>query len=140
MDSSTIETLLWEIMSNQVEKVDVAKQLLTNINYIEQGKVDQISKCTMLDSDYFEITSINNKENKIYVDFEMPFIIDAWNQEEEHLFHILGCVNGQCAIPDESEFDYAAYDFDSMNKTELLSHASMVELIQMDYSDIEVNG
>lgn len=67
MDSSVVEDLLWEIVSQKVEQVSVAKTLLGNVGYIDKNRIDEISACTIIDSDYFEIVGFTYQYNKIEI-------------------------------------------------------------------------
>lgn len=47
---------------------------------------------------------------------------------------------GTCRIPDASSFNYNQYDFDSMNKAELLKYKDIVSDIKISYEDVELLG
>lgn len=140
MDISVLEDLLCEVIVEKAEQVSAAKALLEDIEYIDRSQIEHISRCTMLDTEYFDMCSSIGEEDRIYITFEMPFVLDTWNDKKQRIFNITAVAFGKCSIPDERVFDYAAHDFGSMNRKELLQYRDIVDVLKLSYSDIEVNS
>lgn len=130
------ETLLWECISDYVENLSQAKTIMGMISNSEatQGKVEVVD-CSIIDSDEFSVENIKVVGEDILISFEMPFILLV-NME----IRIEAVAVGTCCIPDVSSFNYNQYDFDSMNKAELLKYKDIVSDIKIRYEDIELLG
>lgn len=130
------ETLLWECISDYVENLSQAETIMGIISKSEanQGKVEVVD-CSIIDSDEFSVENIKVVGEDILISFEMSFVLLV-NME----IRIEAVAVGTCRIPDVSSFNYNQYDFDSMNKAELLKYKDIVSNIKISYEDVELLG
>ncbi len=111
------EDLLWDEVSAYVEAVDEFKKMVGNISYIDHNKVNEVKWCEVFDTEEFIVISAEEQNEKIYIKFEMPFILSCWN-EETQLFRVTACVQGKAEVEQDE----------------------LVKLEEMRYSDVEVDS
>ncbi len=131
------ESLLWENVSNYVERPEELKSMTENLTYIDHSIVNQINSCEVLETEEFTIVKMKEINESIQIEFEMPFILYCW-KDKVHLLRISACANGRCEIPNEKRYDYSSVDFSSMNRKELLKYGEIVKIDRVKYSDVEV--
>ena len=133
------ESLLWEVVAANVEKVDQIPIMLQNIDYIESidDVISKITECEVLDSD-FHIFSFAKDEESILISFEITFLLSVWNQDQQ-LLKITATAIGKCRIPDIENYDWGSVDFEDMNRKELLAKGELVDIFELMYSDIEAD-
>ncbi|MEG0367559.1 MAG: hypothetical protein RR585_12035, partial [Coprobacillus sp.] len=55
----------------------------------------------------------------------------------EQILRVTTNITGSCCIADKEHFDWDKYDFESMNRLELLLYKDLVEVIECRYEDVE---
>lgn len=124
--------LLWENASEYIEKSDYVNILLQKVNL---GQNDTVKSSSMQDCEDFYITNILVSDNRIVLDFEMPFIVKI-NKK----YNIEAVAIGKLNIPDTNSFRYDKYDFSTMNKKELLSFGNIICISKVEYENVEFIG
>ncbi|MEG0276318.1 MAG: hypothetical protein RR630_04740 [Coprobacillus sp.] len=130
------ETLLWESVSCYVEETVKVSNILKDIVYIDHDVFKEIENAEILSSDEFIIDALTKENSKYYVAFQMPIIL-VFSNAQEQVLRVTTNVIGSCYVDDENHYDWNQYDFESMNRLELLSHKDLVQNIQCSYQDIE---
>lgn len=130
------ENLLWDKVSGYAESVEEFKKMVKDICYINREKVDQVVWCEIFDSDEFCVVGTEEKDDKICVEFEMPFIMSCWDKDDNQLFRVTAYAEGVCEIPGEEQFDYSEIDFSDMSEIDDLE----VEIVNIIYEDVEVDS
>lgn len=130
------ETLLWEGISYYVEQNAKASDMLRDIHYIDDDVCNSIEKAEIFISDEFIVDTVQEKNDKYIIYFEMPIVIMFYDKKEQVL-RVTTNVVGNCAIPNNDHFPYGAYDFDAMSHLQLLEHKCLVQDIQCVYEDVE---
>lgn len=125
-------TLLWENVSNYIESVEEVNKMLDNIELEEEELAQSVA---IQDSEDFVITGFDSDDAHITVEFEMPFIMCVNNK-----FNIESTAVGKISIPSINQYSYENYDFSEMDKKELLSFGSIIELNKIHYVDTELLG
>lgn len=135
---SISETLLWENISAQIEKTDHLPELLNEIGYLENKDriIQRADKMQIIDSEPPEFSNIGVEGGKFIISFIMPFVMIVKSGKEE-LVRITATAAGNFSIPDESAFDWNAYDWGDMTRPELLSHGDLVSFSKLSFSDVE---
>lgn len=131
-------TLLWEVVSAHVEKIDQLPIILKDIGYLEDidNVIAQITTCEVFESEPLEIIDFETNEESILISFEMQFVLSAWNGSRQ-LLRITASAKGKCRIPDIGKYDWGSVDFEDMGKEELLSHEGLVNILELIYPDAE---
>lgn len=130
------ETLLWEIVSADVENTTHLPTMLDGIGYINHELINQITRCEIMDLISFDVIDAEAADEKIYISFSMPFILTAWDNSTQ-LLRISAVAEGTCSIPGINEYDWDSKDFYAMGKQELLSYRNLVEIEELCYSEVE---
>lgn len=135
---SLSETFLWETVSAYIEQTRFLSDMLRDAGYLENKDeiIQKVDKMEIMDSEPLEILDHNADNGKISFCFEMPFVLVAKSGKEQ-LLRITATAAGKCSIPDENAFDWSAYDWDDMNKPELLSHKDLAELSELRFEEVE---
>ena len=124
-------TILWENVSSYIESLDCANILLQNVGL----KNISAERASVQDSEDFYITSVSESNDKIIIEFEMPFILCV-NEK----YNIQAVATGNLDIPGTENYPYDKYDFSVMNRIELLSFNNIISISQTTYKDVEVLG
>ncbi|MDE6731711.1 MAG: hypothetical protein K2J77_02390 [Oscillospiraceae bacterium] len=90
----------------------------------------------IIDSEPLQILYSVAENGRISFGFEMPFVLVA-KCGIEQLLRITAIAAGKCSIPDENDFDWSAFDWDDMNKQELLAHKDLAEFSLLSFEDAE---
>lgn len=132
------ETFLWEVVSAHIEQTRFLPDMLLDIGYLENKDeiIQRVDRMEILDSEPLEIFSSYADNGRISFGFEMPFILIAKSGKEQ-LLRITAITAGRCSIPDENAFDWSAFDWDDMNKQELLVHKDLAEFSELRFEDVE---
>ncbi|MHC5217769.1 hypothetical protein ACYSNR_14000 [Enterococcus sp. LJL128] len=130
------ETLLWETVSLHAEELERVKPLLKTLEYVDQKKAAAVNRSEVFHTDSFEVKSWGVEGTKLIMDFEMPFVLSLW-QEEECLFRLSASAAGSCMIPDVGSWDWSKLDWESLDKLEMLKHAHLVDITGMRYTNVE---
>lgn len=132
------ETLLWEVISENVENVNQLPIMLQDINYLENKNsvIAIIDECEVLISDSFDIIKSETHGENILISFEMPFVMSAWSTTKQHL-RITATATGKCMIPSIEIYDWDSIDFESMRKEELLENQNLVDILELNYAWVE---
>ncbi len=135
---SISETFLWEVVSAYIEQPRFLPDMLSDIGYLDDkdGMIQRVDGMEILDSEPLEILDNNAANGKITFGFEMPFVLAAKSGKEQ-LLRITATAAGKCSIPDESSFDWNAFDWDDMNRQELLSHKDLAEFSELGFNFVE---
>lgn len=135
---SISETFLWEVVSAYIEQPRFLPEMLRDIGYL--GDKDEIIKkvdgMEILDSETFDILYNVTENGRIAFGFEMPFVLVAKSGREQ-LLRITAVAAGMCSIPDENAFNWGAFDWDDMNRPELLAHKDLAEFSLLNFEDVE---
>lgn len=131
-------TLIWEVISEKVENLNQLPIMLGDSRYIENKDttISQITRCEVLDSESLEIIGFTNYDESIFVVFEMPFVLSAWN-ESKQLLRITATVTGKYSVPDSKKYDWDNIDFENMGKKELLEYKELVDILEINYQFVE---
>lgn len=132
------ETFLWEVVSAYIEQPCFLPDMLRNVGYLENkdGIIQNADDMEIMDSEPLEMFDISTDNGIISFGFEMPFVLIAKSGKEQ-LLRITATAAGKCSIPDENAFDWSTYDWDDMNKQELLAHKDLAELSQVRFEQVE---
>lgn len=132
------DTFLWEVVSAHIEQPHFLPDMLRNVGYIKNKDeiMQKADRSEILDSEPLEIFDCNAENSRISFGFEMPFVLIAKSGKEQ-LLRITAIAAGKCSIPDENTFDWSAFDWDDMNRQELLSHKDLAEFSVVRFEDVE---
>lgn len=130
------ETLLWENISDYVERTVQVSEILKDIAYIEHDVFSEVKKAEIFESEEFIIESVERRSNKYYISYTMPTILMFYDSSEQ-ILRVTTNITGSCYIADKDHFAWDKYDFKSMNRLDLLSHKDLVDVIECRYEDIE---
>lgn len=132
------ETLLWENISSQIEKTERLPELLSEIGYLDNKDeiVKKADKAQILESKLPKFSNVGFEGGRLTFGFSMPFVMVV-KSGKEVLLRITATAAGNCSIPDESAFDWGAYDWGDMTRPELLSHGELVRFSQLSFTDAE---
>lgn len=132
------ESLLWEVVVSYIEQCDQVPSMLEDIHYLKDKEdfLCKINSCEVFDSESFDVINFSVVNDKIQIEFECLFIMNACG-DEDVLLRITGCAKGTCTIADTNVFDWAKIDFEDMNRLEILSYKNLVEKIDLHYTDVE---
>lgn len=135
---SISETFLWEVVSAHIEQPRFLPEMLANIGYLDSKDeiINKVDGMEILDSESLEILDSVEENGRISFGFEMPFVLIAKSGREQ-LLRITAVAAGKCSIPDESAFNWGAFDWDDMNKQELLAHKDLAEFSLLSFEDAE---
>lgn len=135
---SLSETFLWEAVSAYIEQTRFLPDMLRNVGYLDNKDevIQRVDGMEILDSEELEISDPNADNGRVSFGFEMPFVLIA-KCGKEQLLRITATAAGKCSIPDETAFDWSAYDWDDMNKSELLAHKDLAEFSELRFDYVE---
>lgn len=133
------ESLLWENVSHFIEGINEYKKMVQAITYIDREKVNEVEKCEVFDAEEFCVLQVENINEKIAIEFEMPFLMSCWNNTTQ-LFRVTACAKGKCEIPSEDGFNYTLVNFNKMNREQLLEYGYLIKICDMEYQDVEVDS
>lgn len=133
------ETLLFEVIAAKVEEVDQLPVMLQNIGYIEglENVLSKITFCEAFESD-LDIIHFTHEGKSIVITYNLTFLLSAWHQKQQ-LLRITASATGTCQIPGIESYDWESVDFEGMNKKELLANRGLVNILELDYSDVEAD-
>lgn len=131
-------TLLWEVISAIIEQTNQLSFMLEKVSYIDDKEfvISRIQWCEVFDAEPMEIISCEVQGGKIILDFEMPFLLSAWEKQTQVL-RITALAKGKCCIPDVGVFAWEDLEWENMNKKGLLDKAELVELLEINYLNVE---
>lgn len=131
-------TLLWETISANVEKLNQLPIMMKNIGYLgnEESIISRVTRCEILDSEFYNVLNFYVDGDKIRVEFDMPYILSAW-ADKEQLLRVSSVATGTCFIPDMCTYSWDICKFSKMNKNELLQYQSLVEIEELKYIETE---
>ncbi|GLC83338.1 hypothetical protein [Lacrimispora brassicae] len=129
-------TLLWEVISARIEELDQIPMILRNIGHITPDEIAKINKSEILDSESFDVIRFEKLTEKILITFEMPFILSLWSDKEQ-IFRVTAIASGKCMIPDIEKYDWKSREFENMDKEGLLLNKELVDLLELNYPNVE---
>lgn len=131
-------TLLWEVASANIEKINQLPIMLKDIGYVEDidNIIAKITECEVFDSEPLKIINFDKYEESILITFEMQFVLSAWSGRKQ-LLRITAAAMGKCRIPDIGRYDWESIDFEDMGKKELLSYEGLVDILELNYPSAE---
>lgn len=131
-------TLLQEVISANIEKINQLPVMLQDIGYIKDkvNVILQITECEVSDSEPLDIINFTQHGESLLINFEMPFILSAWTGKEQ-LLRITANATGKCIVPDIAKYDWASIDVENMGKEELLAKNELVDILELNYTDVE---
>lgn len=138
MIKTIAETLLWETVSADVENTTHLPAMLDGLGYVNHELIAQISRCEMLETSSFDVIDVELADDKMYISFEMPFTLTAWN-DTAPILRIMAVAEGTCSVPDLDAYHWNSHNFYAMDKPEILSHRDLVEIEELYYSEVECN-
>lgn len=135
---SISETFLWEVVSAHIEQPRFLPEMLVNIGYLDNKdeKIKKVDGMEIMDSEPLEILYSVAENGRISFGFEMPFVLIVKSGKEQ-LLRITAVAAGKCSIPDENAFSWSVFDWDEMNKQELLAHKDLAEFSVLNFEDAE---
>jgi len=111
------EEIIWDEVSDYIEEIEEFKKMVEGIGYIDHDKVDEVEWCEVFEFEEINVVDYSDSEDEICVEFEMPFILSCW-KENEQLFRVTACAKGKAVLEDEE----------------------IVELCGVTYDDVEVDS
>lgn len=118
MDIQNIaEEILWDGVSDYISKVEEFRKMIIDISYIDHKVADEVEWCEIFDTEEINALDCENCAKGICIDFEMPFILGAW-REEEQLFRVTASVKGKAVVENDE----------------------LVEVFSLIYDEIEVDS
>lgn len=135
---SISETFLWEVVSAYIEQPRFLPEMLADIGYLDNKDelIQKVNGMEIMDSEPLEILYNVTENGRISFGFEMPFVLIAKSGQEQ-LLRITAIAAGKCSIPDENAFDWSAFDWDDMNRPQLLEHKDLAEFQLLNFEDAE---
>ena len=135
---SISETLLWEVVSAHIEQPRFLPEMLRDVGYLDNKDeiIQRVDGMEIMDSEPLLILYSVAENGRIYFGFEMPFVLIAKSGKEQ-LLRITAIAAGKCYIPDDNAVDWSAFDWDAMNKQELLAHKDLAEFFLLSFEDVE---
>ncbi len=111
------EDVLWDEVSDYVEPVEEFQKMVKNIFYVDRDKVNEVKWCEVFDTEEIIVLDSKEHEDKVEIEFEMPFILSAWNDETQ-LFRVTSCVHGKAELTQDE----------------------VIKLEGLEYTDVEVDS
>lgn len=145
MDNSELadiigDAFLWDVVSEYVgNDIENIKNELRQLGYIDQPKVEKITRAEVHESDEFIITDFEEQDGHLTIHFEMPAVINTKGGSNEYLFSVTTYCKGTLRIPDADSYDWYALDFDDMNRYDILAHSDLVNILDIQYEDTEAD-
>ena len=132
------ETFLWEVVSAYIEQPRFLPDMLRDVGYLDNKDevIRRVDSMEIMDREPLFILYCITENGRIVFGFETPFVLIAKSGNEQ-LLRITAIFAAKCSIPDENAFDWSAYDWDNMNRTELLSHKDLAEFSAVRFEDVE---
>ena len=91
--------------------------MVKNIFYVDRDKVNEVKWCEVFDTEEIIVLDSKEHEDKVEIEFEMPFILSAWNDETQ-LFRVTSCVHGKAELTQDE----------------------VIKLEGLEYTDVEVDS
>ena len=133
-------TLLWEVVGDYVEThLELLKEALRPLGYIDYEAVKKITSAEILDSDEFIVRAFRANEGILTVEYEMPAIIIAYNDDRSISFRVTTLCTGEVEIPDVHSYNWNDIKFSSLNRLQILAYSNLVKAIRLTYRDIEAD-
>ena len=134
------EGLLWDIVGNYAEThLEFLKEALRPLGYIDYEAVKTITSAEILDSDEFIVRAFRANEGILTVEYEMPAIIIADNDDRSISFRVTTLCTGEVEIPDVHSYNWNDIKFGSLNRLRILAYSNLVKAIHLTYRDIEAD-
>ncbi len=134
------EAFLWDIIDDYISTdVKNLKNAISILGYIELDDIEKITSAEVFDSDEFVINKFSEKNGVLTVEFEMPAIITAENDDKDVGFRITTACTGTVEIPDIDSYDWNSMDFGSMSRLKILSYSDLAKIIAVSYEYIEAD-
>ncbi|MCU5131782.1 hypothetical protein OCA18_25515 [Bacillus cereus] len=126
------ETLLLEVITQKVEMIEQLPIMLKGIDYLDGWASDsKTTECEIFESDALSVMNFFAVGEKFLIELEMPCLISTW-QDREQLLRITTTVKAKCLVSHAEVFDW-----NNMNKIELLNHQKDVQFVELNYIDTE---
>ena len=68
------EEILWDKVSNYIERVVEFQKMIANISYIDHKVADEVERCEIFDSEEINVISFEDCGKKIFIEFGMPLL------------------------------------------------------------------
>lgn len=129
---------MWENISASIEKTENLPALLSDIGYLDRKDevIKKADKAQISESEPPDFSNIGVEGGRLTLSFIMPFLMIVKSGNEE-LVRITATAVGSISIPDESAFDWEAYDWEDMTRPELLSHGELISFSRLAFTDAE---
>lgn len=114
MDIQSIaEKILWDEVSNYIEKVEEFKQMIADISYIDHKVADEVDWCETFDTEEINALDYEINEKGICIEFEMPFILSAWKSKQQ-LFRVTASVKGKAVLENDALIEIHSVSYDDI--------------------------
>ena len=112
------EDILWDAVGEYVEIVCEFKKMVDGITYIDHQVVSEVEWCEVFESEEIIVNEYKIEGEKIHIEFEMPFILNAWKNDEA-LFRVTSLGKGKAILQDNEvveieDVEYVDVEVDSM--------------------------
>lgn len=114
LTNEDIEELVWEFVSEHLEKIENLPILLEDIHYVSdlEPLINQIDFLEDFDSE-IEIDNINKSDNGIVVSFNINALLSAWC-EQEQVLRITVSAAGACIIKPSKIVEIIEIQYDNV--------------------------
>lgn len=130
------KTLLQKTISKDLENSTHLPAMLDGLGYVSHKIISQISHCEVQNTSSFDVIDTEFANDKIYISFEMPFTLTAWNSTAP-ILKITAIAEGTCSVPDLNVSHWDSLDFYSMEEAELSSRQNLAEIEDLYYTEVE---
>lgn len=114
MDIQNIaEEILWDGVSDYIENVEEFKKMIAGISYIDHKVANEVEWCEIFDTEEINALDYEVCENGICIEFEMPFILSAWNAKQQ-LFRVTAVVKGKAVLVNDELTEICSLIYDGI--------------------------
>ncbi|MBQ8822280.1 MAG: hypothetical protein IJZ82_06525 [Lachnospiraceae bacterium] len=107
------EEILWDKVSDYVEKVEAFRNMVGRISYIDHRIVEAVEWCEVFDTEEINATIIEESGKRICIEFEMPFIMSCWEAKQQ-LFRVTACAKGKAVLENEEVMEIYGVMYDDV--------------------------
>ncbi len=111
------EEVLWDKVSDYIEKVEEFHKMVGSISYIDHKVVAEVEWCEVFDTEAINAIGFEDCGKRICIEFEMPFIMSCWKANQQ-LFRVTAYAKGKA----------------------VLEHKKLIEIYGIAYDDVEVDS
>lgn len=133
---SLSDTFLCEIISANLEQPRLLADMLSSIEYLQNKDeiLGKVNACEILDSEEPGISDVKSEGGRAVFRYEMPFVLIVKNDKEQ-ILRITATASGNCSVLES--FNWSDFEWDDMNRTEILEHKELAEFSDLQFFDVE---